>query len=289
MSGRPVRVVPPVTVAPGRVQEALGLVLAHAFPLGAHQQRLVLWVLVDPKPDGSAARAAERVGVSPRRVRQLVGQAAAFARTVPAPDNVVQGVRLLQDGGIRTDRELSAALLAANVVVDSLSAATLLRIAGLFGLKASDQVDSPGLSGSGGAQLLDVEWARGRGPEASRGNDGGVVVVPARERDALHGHLRGLCSVLRHQVAVAVPGPASSVWSDCPDSLPVSLPNHGSAARLSRPCSRPTRVWSCTVTLLRCSPPRTGGRRWGRGGCGGHGSRRVGACRVYRYGSCSGC
>ena len=40
----------PGTPAPGRVEEAVGLVLAHAFPLKAHQQQALLTYLLEPGP-----------------------------------------------------------------------------------------------------------------------------------------------------------------------------------------------------------------------------------------------
>lgn len=73
----------PGTPAPGRLEEGLGLVLAHAFPLRSGQQGAVLCYLLEPGLDSVALKAAAaRYGMSTRRVRQLVDTARTFAASV---------------------------------------------------------------------------------------------------------------------------------------------------------------------------------------------------------------
>lgn len=96
-SVRPWTSMVPATPAPGRVEEALGLVLAHAFPLQAHQQGALLAYLLQAGPaPAETAAAAARFGITARRVRQLVHTARVFARV-----SLLHLVQLVADGGIR--------------------------------------------------------------------------------------------------------------------------------------------------------------------------------------------
>lgn len=227
---RPWQLVRPETAAPGRVEEALGLVLSHVFPLQARQQRTVLTYLLEPgAAPAPAVRAAEYSGVSPSRVRQLVRDAASFARTVPPPASLLEAMRLLQDGGIRTSREVTDHLYDAGLTVDPLPVRVLLRIAGVFELPCAGTPqllgpgDTPGASTGAAADTdghdhdhVDSDahapgrghghghvHGHGRAHVHGRGDDY-VAVVPAREYDQLRFYLDGPHRSLRHQIAVPV-------------------------------------------------------------------------------------
>lgn len=233
---RPWQLVRPETAAPGRVEEAVGLVLAHVFPLQARQQRTVLTYLLEPGvAPAPAVRAAEYSGVSPSRVRQLVRDAAGFARTVPPPASLLEALRLLQDGGIRTSREVTDHLYDAGLTVDRLPVRVLLRIAGMFELPGAGTPqllgpgDTPEASTGAAADTAGQDHGHdhghghvdsdahapgrssdhghgqghGRGHVRGRGDDY-VAVVPAREHEQLRFYLDGPHRSLRHQIAVPV-------------------------------------------------------------------------------------
>lgn len=194
LSGRPwVRTVPE-TPAPGRVEEALGLVLAHALPLEARRQRAVLEFLLDPgTTPASVKRIAARFGRSTRWVRYLSYTAKTFARSVPPPVSVLEAMRRVERGGLRTGGEITASLLESGLTVGQVPVRSLLRIRDLFGVTAGQttRLLATGVGGSTGPVHPDV------------------VVVPGQEYLPLRSYLDDLHLVLRHQIAVPTPTFAS--------------------------------------------------------------------------------
>lgn len=188
LSVRPLVRTVPAAPAPGRVEEALGLVLAHAFPFRAQQQGAVLTYLLEAGPvPAPALVAAARFGVSVRRVRQVVHSARLFARAVPAPVSLLEAVRLVEVGGICTGGDVSAALQQAGLTVDRVPVRALLRIAELFDLPTARtcRVITPG----GGLPVGGIDT---------------TVVVPLGEQQPLAVYLDRLHLATRHQIAVAV-------------------------------------------------------------------------------------
>lgn len=219
----------------------MGLVLAHAFPLNAHQQSAVLAYLLEPGPvPAPVERAATEFGVSPRRVRQLAHTARTFARTVPPPPSLLQSMRLVEAGGIQTGREVSTHMHEAGLTVERLPVRALLRIADLFDLPAAGTSKVAAVhphSDGAGVDGLGVE---------ERG--GAVVVVPRREQRSLRSYLNGLHLLLRHQIAVPMPlgrsgadrdaqpaaAPSVTVLRASPDAL-AALVDHDARLHLHTP------------------------------------------------------
>lgn len=181
----------PGTPAPGRVQEALGLVLAHAFPFRVQQQGTVLAYLLEAAPPPVPTEvAAARFGISVRRVLQLVQTARLFARSVPPPVSLVDAVRLLENGGIRTATEASSALQGAGLTVDQVPVRAVLRIAELFDLPA--------------ARTCHVVTARPHPGGGPVGGGDSTVLVPLEQQRPLAVYLDRLHLATRHQIAVPV-------------------------------------------------------------------------------------
>ncbi|MGJ7442925.1 hypothetical protein, partial [Aquipuribacter sp. MA13-6] len=118
----------PATPAPGRVEEALGLVLAHAFPLDRRKQDAVRAYLLDAGPTPASAEVtAERFGMSTRWVRHLSYTANTFARTVPPPATLLEAIRRIERGGIRTGDEITASLSEVGLTLGHVPVRSLLR------------------------------------------------------------------------------------------------------------------------------------------------------------------
>lgn len=183
----------PETPAPGRFEEALSLVVAHALPLEARRQAAVLSFLLDPRPTPeSAEQTAARFGMSTRWVRHLSYTVRLFARSVPPPVTVVEAMRRVESGGIRTGGEASASLIESGLTAGHVPVRSLLRIGDLFDVTAqSTGVVTTGAGGSGGQVQPDE------------------VVVPGQEYVPLRSYLNDLHLVLRHEIAVPLPTYAS--------------------------------------------------------------------------------
>lgn len=253
LSVRPwVRTVPG-TPAPGRVEDAVGLVLAHAFPLRAQQHGVVMAYLLEPGPaPAPVVRAAAEFGVSPRRVRQLVHTARLFARTVPPPQSLLEAARLLEAGGIRTSNEVSAHLHEAGLTVERLPVRALLRISDLFDLPSGGTPRAVGVHAAS-ADRGSVSGERG----------GAVVLVPLQEQSPLRSYLDGLHLVLRHQVAVPMPGGGGGGHDAQPAPAPSVEVLRASPDALAALIDQDARLHLHTPTAVSGGrSSRRGGQRW---------------------------
>lgn len=185
----------PETPAPGRVEEALGLVLAHAFPLDRRKQDAVRAYLLDAGPTPASAEVtAELFGMSTRWVRHLSYTAKTFARTVPPPATLLEAMRRIEHGGIRTGDEISASLFEGGLTLGHVPVRSLLRIGDLFGVVAGRS-----------SRVVAAGPGPGPGPGPANRKQVGTVMVPDREELLLSSYLDQLHLLLRHQIAVPLP------------------------------------------------------------------------------------
>jgi len=125
----------PSTPAPGRLEAAIGLVLAQAHPV-----RPEVWAVltahllgVDGGPPLSVADAAALVGRPAWWVRELLPQVRMVARHAGPPASLVAAARVLEDGPVCTEAEASAALAAAGVCAGPVHPGGVLRTAQVLG------------------------------------------------------------------------------------------------------------------------------------------------------------
>lgn len=169
--------VPPGCPAPGSLETAVGLLLARVAPV-----RPDLWVMLRahllgvggrrPVPAGVAAEAA---GFTRSWLRDLLGQVRALALVTGPPACVVEGVRLLEGGPVRTVEEARAVLVTAGVSSSGVHPGGLLRVAEVVGVACR-------------AQLVEA---------------GGVVVVAPGGRAALERGVRAAAGAAVRGVDVA--------------------------------------------------------------------------------------
>jgi len=167
----------PSSAAAGPVETALGLVLAQAAPaqplawqvLGAHL------LGVDGGPPLPAPAVAAEAGVRLSWLRGLLTRVRMVARHAGPPTSVVQGMRLLEGGPVRTLEEARSALVTAGVSSSGVHPGGVLRVAEVLG---------PGCR----AQLVEA---------------GGVVVVAPAGRVALEGAVRAAAAEAVRRVDVA--------------------------------------------------------------------------------------
>ncbi|MGJ7442981.1 hypothetical protein, partial [Aquipuribacter sp. MA13-6] len=213
----------PETPAPGRVEEALGLVLAHAFPLDRRKQDAVRAYLLDAGPTpASAEKTADRFGMSTRWVRHLSYTAKTFARTVPPPETLLEAMRRLERGGIRTGDEITASLFEAGLTLGHVPVRSLLRIGDLFGMVAARS-----------SRVV----AAGTGPGPAGRKQVGTVVVPDREELLMRSYLDQLHLLLRHQIAVPLPATRGTTAPRSTRDAITALVDHDTRLTLHAPSS----------------------------------------------------
>lgn len=137
---------PPSSPAPGPVETALALVLAQAAPA-----QPLAWQVLEAhllgtggSPPLPAPAAAAAAGVRLSWLRGLLSRVRMVARHTGPPDSVVAGVRLLEDGGVRTLEEARAALVAAGVSQTGVHPGGVLRVAEVLGPECRAQLVEAG-------------------------------------------------------------------------------------------------------------------------------------------------
>jgi len=237
----------PETPAPGRVEEALGLVMAHALPLDARRQGAVLAFLLDPgTTPASVERTAARFNMSTRWVRYLSYTARTFARTVPPPVTVLEAMRRVGRGGIRTGGEITASLFTSGLTVGQVPVRSLLQIGDLFGVTAA-QTTRLVATGAGGS-------ARQVHPD--------VVVVPGQDYLPLRSYLDHLHLVLRHQIAVPLPTYASVAKLTTPPRTGKAVAPRASRAAMTALVGHDRRLQLHELESAGNTGVRRGQRQW---------------------------
>lgn len=195
---------PPAGTLPGVVQ----LTLAHALPLRAHDQGVVMDDLMrSGHTDAGPAGTTRNSESSRRRARHLRLEAARFARQAPTPAAVQHVAEVLGRAGVRTVDDVLAELARAGTLEHPLPLTVMQRLLTFYGLPAPE-VDVRWPSRPTDARQAAGPPSSSRGRGRPRADGDAVVLVPAVDRPAVQGLLNGLQRQLQADIAVWVPPPS---------------------------------------------------------------------------------